>query len=253
MVRPGFRMIHESQPDIEVLADVVDGEAALAAVAEHHPDVLPLDSRMPKPDGLEVTRRPSGSDRPRIVIVTTFDLDGYVHPALHGGTSGFLLKDASPAMPVEAARAAADGDSLVPPAITVRLLREPAPKTSAAARARRPAEPLTERERDVVRCPARGMTNAVCVSLSTVKTHLATVQTELDARHRVEITARAWGSALAATTVTHPKPWAAAAPRPPPTARPARRPFRPGAAPRPGRRCPTAARADRAPRAWPAG
>ncbi|MFJ6782036.1 response regulator [Streptomyces yangpuensis] len=205
MVRTGFRMILESQPDIEVLADVVDGEAALAAVAEHHPDVLLLDIRMPKLDGLEVTRRLSGSDRPRIVIVTTFDLDEYVHAALHGGASGFLLKDASPAMLVEAVRTAAVGDSLVSPAITVRLLREPAPKTSAAPRARRPAEPLTERERDVVRCLARGMTNAeiageLYVSLSTVKTHLGNVQTELDARNRVEIAAWAWESGLAATS-----------------------------------------------------
>ncbi|MFG2338316.1 response regulator [Streptomyces yangpuensis] len=205
MVRTGFRMILESRPDIEVLADVADGEAALAAVAEHHPDVLLLDIRMPKLDGLEVTRRLSGDDRPRIVIVTTFDLDEYVHAALHGGASGFLLKDASPAMLVEAVRAAAAGDALVSPAITVRLLRELAPRASAATGARRPAEPLTERERDVVRCLARGMTNAeiageLYVSLSTVKTHLANVQTKLDARNRVEIAAWAWESGLAATT-----------------------------------------------------
>ncbi|MEU9379217.1 response regulator transcription factor [Streptomyces sp. NPDC048255] len=202
MVRTGFRMILESQPDIEVVADVVDGEAALAAVAEHHPDVLLLDIRMPKLDGLEVTRRLSAHNGPRIVIVTTFDLDEYVHAALHGGASGFLLKDASPAMLVEAVRAAAVGDSLVSPAITVRLLREMAPRTAAAA-ARRPAEPLTERERDVVRCLARGLTNAeiaaeLFVSLSTVKTHLANVQAKLDARNRVEIAAWAWESGLAA-------------------------------------------------------
>ncbi|MFD8634201.1 response regulator [Streptomyces sp. NPDC059533] len=204
MVRTGFRMILESQPDIEVLADVVDGEAALAAVEEHRPDVLLLDIRMPKLDGLEVTRRLSGRDRPRIVIVTTFDLDEYVHAALHGGASGFLLKDASPAMLVEAVRAAAVGDSLVSPAITVRLLREMAPRTP-ANQARRPAEPLTEREREVVRCLARGLTNAeiageLYVSLSTVKTHLANVQAKLDARNRVEIAAWAWESGLATTT-----------------------------------------------------
>ncbi|MFC9296146.1 response regulator [Streptomyces sp. NPDC057011] len=215
MVRTGFRMILESQPDIEVVADVVDGEAALAAVTEHHPDVLLLDIRMPKLDGLEVTRRLSGTtdpsgpsggnDTPRIVIVTTFDLDEYVHAALHGGASGFLLKDASPAMLVEAVRAAAVGDSLVSPAITVRLLREMAPRTPAAQASRRPAEPLTEREREVVRCLARGLTNAeiageLFVSLSTVKTHLANVQAKLDARNRVEIAAWAWESGLAATT-----------------------------------------------------
>ncbi|MEV7728389.1 response regulator [Streptomyces sp. NPDC101733] len=202
MVRTGFRMILESQPDIEVVADVVDGEAALAAVAEHRPDVLLLDIRMPKLDGLEVTRRLAGQDTPHIVIVTTFDLDEYVHAALHGGASGFLLKDASPAMLVEAVRAAAVGDSLVSPAITVRLLREMAPRIPAAQAARRPVEPLTEREREVVRCLARGMTNAeiageLYVSLSTVKTHLANVQVKLDARNRVEIAAWAWESGLA--------------------------------------------------------
>ncbi|MFF3652326.1 response regulator [Streptomyces sp. NPDC002181] len=203
MVRTGFRMILESQPDIEVVADAPDGEAALAAVAAHRPDVLLLDIRMPKLDGLEVTRRLADRDGPRIVIVTTFDLDEYVHAALHGGASGFLLKDASPAMLVEAVRAAAVGDSLVSPAITVRLLREMAPRASAAQAARRPAEPLTEREQDVVRCVARGRTNAeiageLFVSLSTVKTHLANVQTKLDARNRVEIAAWAWESGLVA-------------------------------------------------------
>ncbi|MFE2480983.1 response regulator [Streptomyces sp. NPDC059389] len=202
MVRTGFRMILESQPDIEVVADAPDGEAALAAVAAHRPDVLLLDIRMPKLDGLEVTRRLAGRDGPRIVIVTTFDLDEYVHAALHGGASGFLLKDASPAMLVEAVRAAAVGDSLVSPAITVRLLREMAPRATAAHAVRRPSEPLTEREQDVVRCVARGRTNAeiaaeLFVSLSTVKTHLANVQTKLDVRNRVEVAAWAWESGLA--------------------------------------------------------
>ncbi|MGW0734628.1 response regulator [Streptomyces sp. NPDC002851] len=208
MVRTGFRMILESQPDIQVLADVVDGEAALDAVKRLDPDVLLLDIRMPKLDGLEVTRRlaattdDTDSARPRIVIVTTFDLDAYVHTALHGGASGFLLKDASPNMLVEAVRAAAVGDSLVSPAITVRLLRELAPVAERRAEARRPAEPLTEREREVVRCLARGLTNAeiaaaLFVSLSTVKTHLANVQAKLDARNRVEIAAWAWESGLA--------------------------------------------------------
>ncbi|MEV5507490.1 response regulator [Streptomyces orinoci] len=210
MVRTGFRMILESQPDIEVLADVVDGEEALAAVERYQPDVLLLDIRMPKLDGLEVTRRlseesaahPERADRPRIVIVTTFDLDEYVHTALRNGASGFLLKDASPAMLVEAVHAAAVGDSLISPAITVRLLRDMAPVGAASDAARRPIEPLTEREADVVRCLARGATNAeiaaeLFVSLSTVKTHLANVQLKLDARNRVEIAAWAWESGLA--------------------------------------------------------
>ncbi|MFE0107154.1 response regulator [Streptomyces sp. NPDC059009] len=203
MVRTGFRMILESQDDIEVLADVVDGESALAAVETHDPDVLLLDIRMPRLDGLEVTRRLSARDggRPRIVIVTTFDRDEYVHAALRGGASGFLLKDASPAMLVEAVRAAAVGDSLVSPAITVRLLRELTPAEPVRA-ARAPSEPLTQREQDVIRALARGATNAeiaasLYVSLSTVKTHLANVQAKLDARNRVEIAAWAWESGLA--------------------------------------------------------
>ncbi|GAA0359166.1 response regulator transcription factor [Streptomyces olivoreticuli] len=209
MVRTGFRMILESQSDIDVVADVVDGEAALAAVEEHQPDVLLLDIRMPKLDGLEVTRRlsalsaahPERRQRPRIVIVTTFDLDEYVHTALRNGASGFLLKDASPAMLVEAVHAAAVGDSLISPAITVRLLRDMAPAGTAPT-ARTPSEPLTDREADVVRCLARGATNAeiaseLFVSLSTVKTHLANVQLKLDARNRVEIAAWAWESGLA--------------------------------------------------------
>ncbi|GHG71553.1 response regulator [Streptomyces griseocarneus] len=212
MVRTGFRMILESQPDIDVVADVVDGEAALEAVERHRPDVLLLDIRMPKLDGLEVTRRlselsaahPERGQRPRIVIVTTFDLDEYVHTALRNGASGFLLKDASPAMLVEAVHAAAVGDSLISPAITVRLLRDMAPSATGSAppAVKQPAEPLTDREADVVRCLARGATNAeiaseLFVSLSTVKTHLANVQLKLDARNRVEIAAWAWESGLA--------------------------------------------------------
>lgn len=121
-VSTGFRTILESRPDIEVLAAVAEGETALADVAEHQPEILP------------VTRRHSGQDKPRIVIVTTFDLDEYVHAALHGGASGFLLKDARAAMPVEAVRAAAVGGSLVPLAVTVRLLRETAPRNGRPGR-----------------------------------------------------------------------------------------------------------------------
>ncbi|MFB7631561.1 response regulator [Streptomyces sp. NPDC056149] len=209
MVRTGFRMILESQPDIEVLADVTDGDAALEAAERLRPDVLLLDIRMPGPDGLEVTRRlaeraaeqPELHGRPKIVIVTTFDLDEYVHAALHNGACGFLLKDASPALLVEGVRAAAAGDALVSPAITLRLLSQRTPTTGRAP-ARQPAEPLTDREEQVVRSLATGRTNAeiadaLHVSLSTVKTHLANVQAKLAARNRVEIAAWAWETGLA--------------------------------------------------------
>ncbi|MCM2429034.1 response regulator [Streptomyces sp. RKAG337] len=208
MVRTGFRMILDSEPDIDVVADVVDGAAALDAARRLHPDVCLLDIRMPKLDGLEVTRllcAPEVVRPPRVVIVTTFDLDEYVHTALRNGACGFLLKDSSPAMLVEAVRAAAVGDSLISPAITVRLLRDMAPAAGSpgAGPVRQPAEPLTEREQDVVRCLARGMTNAeiaseLFVSLSTVKTHLGHVQIKLEARNRVGIAAWAWESGLAA-------------------------------------------------------
>ncbi|PBC81833.1 MULTISPECIES: response regulator transcription factor [unclassified Streptomyces] len=210
VVRMGFRTVLESLPDIEVVAEATDGEAALAAVERLRPDVLLLDIRMPGTDGLEVTRRltgraagrPEGRPTPGIVIVTTFDLDEYVHAALYGGASGFLLKDAGPALLVEAVRAAAVGHFVLSPSVAARLLRELSPaggKGRAAARA--PSEPLTGRERDVVRALAGGRTNAeiagaLYLSLSTVKSHLANVQIKLDARNRVEIAFWAWESGL---------------------------------------------------------
>ncbi|MFC1414998.1 response regulator [Streptacidiphilus sp. N1-12] len=204
MIRAGFRMILDSQPDLRVVADVADGGAALQAVGEFRPDVLLLDIRMPGLDGLEVTRRlnrPGQPHVPRIVIVTTFDLDEYVHTALHHGASGFLLKDSSPELLIEAVRAAALGDTLISPAITVRLLRDLSSGRNPTA-ARRPAEPLTAREVEVVQLLAQGRTNAeiagqLFISLSTVKAHLGHVQAKLQARNRVEIAAWAWDSGVA--------------------------------------------------------
>ncbi|WP_336049362.1 response regulator transcription factor [Streptomyces sp. CA2R101] len=210
VVRMGFRTVLESLPDIEVVAEATDGEAALAAVERLRPDVLLLDIRMPGTDGLEVTRRltgrpagrPEGRPTPGIVIVTTFDLDEYVHAALYGGASGFLLKDASPALLVEAVRAAAVGHSVLSPSVAARLLRELSPAgDKGRAAARTPSEPLTGRERDVVRALAGGRTNAeiagaLYLSLSTVKSHLANVQIKLDARNRVEVAFWAWESGL---------------------------------------------------------
>jgi DNA-binding NarL/FixJ family response regulator len=201
MVRIGFRMILEHQGDIEVVADVPDGISAVAKARELRPDVCLVDIRMPGIDGLEVTRQLTGpgvQDPIRVVVVTTFDLDEYVHTALSSGASGFLLKDAGPALLVEAVRAAVRGDALISPQITVRMLShftQPSPTTD------RPTEHLTGRELDVVREVAKGSTNAeigaaLFLSLSTVKTHLASVQGKLGARNRVEIASWVWRSGL---------------------------------------------------------
>jgi DNA-binding NarL/FixJ family response regulator len=204
MVRAGFRMILETQDDIEVIADVPDGIEAVRRARELRPDVCLLDIRMPGMDGLEVTKALAGpgvADPLRVVVVTTFDLDEYVHSALSNGASGFLLKDAGPALLMEAVRAAARGDALVSPQITVRLLRHFAPAPGTANPDDEPAEPLTDRERDVVRAAARGLTNTeigteLYLSLSTVKTHLAAVQAKIGARNRVEVAAWAWRTGL---------------------------------------------------------
>jgi DNA-binding NarL/FixJ family response regulator len=203
MVRTGFRFFLDAQPDITVIAEAADGERAVELARRTRPDVCLLDIRMPKLDGLEATRLLAGpgvADPLRVVVVTTFDLDEYVYTALRDGACGFLLKDSGPTLLTEAVRAAADGESLVSPSITVRLLKHlttPAATAADAHPAPAPAEPLTDRELDVVRLVAHGRTNAeiaaaLHVSMSTVKTHLASVQLKLTARNRVEIAAWAW-------------------------------------------------------------
>ena len=204
MVRAGFRMILETQDDIEVVADVPDGISAVQRARELRPDVCLLDIRMPGMDGLEVTKTLAGpgvADPLKVVVVTTFDLDEYVNAALSNGANGFLLKDAGPALLLEAVRAADRGDALVSPQITVRLLRHFASAVPTPAAADSPAEPLTGRERDVVKAAARGLTNTeigteLYLSLSTVKTHLAAVQAKIGARNRVEVAAWAWRTGL---------------------------------------------------------
>ncbi|OIJ63583.1 response regulator [Streptomyces mangrovisoli] len=204
MVRAGFRLILEREDDIDVVAEAADGREALELARDVRPDVCLLDIRMPAVDGLEVTRRlnaeaaAGGTRAPRIVVVTTFDQDEYVHTALRNGAVGFLLKNSGPALLVEAVRAAVNGESLIAPAVTVRLLSR---MTDRGGPPKAPAQPLTDRERQVVALLARGATNqelasALHLSLSTVKTHLSSVQTKLGARNRVEIAAWAWESGL---------------------------------------------------------
>lgn len=207
MVRGGLRTILEDQPDIEVVAEASDGVEAVALARHLRPDVCLVDIRMPRMDGMEVTRTLAGpdvADPLRVVVVTTFDVDEYVYGALRGGAVGFILKDAGPALLVEAVRAAHAGDALVSPSVTVRLLRHltgpsrPGSRPGSASAVR----PLSERETEVVRAIALGRTNLeigaeMFISLSTVKGHVAAVQAKLGLRNRVEIAAWAWENGVA--------------------------------------------------------
>ncbi len=198
MVRSGFRLILQTQPDITVAGEAQDGTHAVSMARRLRPDVCLVDIRMPGLDGIEVTRALAGPDvaNPlRIVIVTTFDTDEYVYGALRAGAVGFLLKDAGPALLIEAVRAANAGDALISPSVTVRLLQQ-------FTSIRRPAgtgaaNQLSERELQIARSIARGRTNQeiaaeLFISLSTVKTHTARIQDKLRVRNRVEIAAWSW-------------------------------------------------------------
>jgi DNA-binding NarL/FixJ family response regulator len=205
MVRAGFRMILNDAADIEVIGEASDGATAVALAKELRPDVCLMDIRMPKIDGLEATRQLAGpevADPMRVVIVTTFDLDQYVHTALCNGAAGFLLKNAGPTLLLEAVRAAHRGDVLVSPSITVRLLAQfsralAAQKDGSALL--QPATSLTDREEEVLRATATGRSNAeiseeLFISLGTVKAHLSSLQAKIGARNRVELAAFAWHS-----------------------------------------------------------
>lgn len=193
IVRTGLTMLLEAQPDIDVVGAAADGREAVRLARELRPDVGLFDIRMPLMDGIEATRRLAGPDVPDplpIVVITTFDLDEYVHGALKAGARGFLLKDAGPALLTQAIHAAADGDALIAPTVTVRLLA--AFSKSKAETARKPTEPLTAREEEVLVPVALGRTNSeiaseLFITTSTVKAHLASLMRKLGARNRVEV------------------------------------------------------------------
>lgn len=194
LVRTGLTMILNAQPDIEVVGEAADGIEALTLARQLRPDVCLFDIRMPEMDGIEVTREVAGPEVSHplaVVVITTFDLDEYVHGALKAGARGFLLKDAGADLLVQAIHAAANGDALIAPSITARLLETFSTGADIIAPAQ-PVEPLTEREEEVLLTVASGHTNAeiadeLHISLSTVKTHLASLMTKLNARNRVEI------------------------------------------------------------------
>jgi DNA-binding NarL/FixJ family response regulator len=194
IVRTGLRMILDAQPDITVVGEAPDGRAAVSLARQLRPDVCLFDIRMPEMDGIEATSLLAGPDVDdpiAVVVVTTFDLDEYVYGALKAGARGFLLKDSGPDLLVQAIRAAATGDALIAPKVTARLLSaftvEPDRQPPA-----QPVEPLTSREEEVLASVANGRTNAeisdeLHISLSTVKTHIASLMSKLGARNRVEI------------------------------------------------------------------
>ncbi|QDE33934.1 response regulator transcription factor [Microbacterium foliorum] len=194
LVRTGLSMILGAQPDIEVVGQAADGNEAVALARSLRPDVCLFDIRMPHLDGIEATRvlaGPGVDDPMAVVIITTFDLDEYVFAALRAGAKGFLLKDAGSELLAQAIRAAASGDALIAPNVTVRLL-EAFAGSRPAAPPLQPVEPLTEREEQVLAKVSAGLSNGeiareLFITLSTVKTHVASLMTKLDARNRVEI------------------------------------------------------------------
>ncbi|MDN5607091.1 MAG: response regulator [Brevibacterium aurantiacum] len=194
MVRMGFSLILDADESITVVGQASDGVDAIALAKRERPDVILLDIRMPKLDGLAALPRLTPISK--VIMVTTFDDDDYVDAALAGGASGFLLKDAGPDLLLAAVRAAANGDALISPSLTLDLLSRRAQDTRTGEDR---LAGLSERENDVARLVARGRTNQeICaelyISLGTVKSHLGSIQTRLGARNRVEIAARMWES-----------------------------------------------------------
>ncbi|MGH3502009.1 MAG: response regulator transcription factor, partial [Nocardioidaceae bacterium] len=194
IIRAGLTTIIDGQPGIEVIGQAADGHEAVALARRLRPDVCLFDIRMPYLDGVEATRRLAGPDIDdplAVVVITTFDTDEYVSGALRAGARGFLLKDAGPDLLVQAIHAAAEGDALIAPRITARLLAGFADSAAFSER-RQPFVALTDREEEVAVIVAQGRTNAeiageLHISLSTVKSHLASLMSKIGARNRVQI------------------------------------------------------------------
>ena len=199
LVRAGFRMILDAEAAIEVVGEAADGRDAIDQVRSLRPDVVLMDIRMPELDGLEATRRLKASgERPRVLILTTFDLDEYVYEALRAGASGFLLKDTPPEQLVSAIHVIAQGEALLSPSITRRVISEFVKGTGPKPQAQFPRlQELTARELEVMKLIARGLSNAeiaksLYVSETTVKTHVARILMKLNLRDRVQVVVLAY-------------------------------------------------------------
>ena len=192
MVRSGFSILLNAQPDIEVVGEAVNGQEAVTRAAELRPDVILMDVRMPVLDGLQATRQIAAADgAPKVLVLTTFDLDDYVYEALRCGASGFLLKDASAGELAEAVRVVAAGDALLAPGVTRRLIAEFARQGAPRAASRKHLDGLTDRETEVLGLVARGMSNGeiaahLVVADQTVKTHVSRVLMKLALRDRAQ-------------------------------------------------------------------
>jgi DNA-binding NarL/FixJ family response regulator len=204
LVRAGFRTLIESAHGLEVVGEAADGEDAVHLVRDHHPDVVLMDVRMPRVDGIEATKRIHdlpGAGNVRVLVLTTFDLDEYVHAALRTGASGFLLKDASPAELLNAIRVVHEGDALLAPSITRRLIEDFARRARPDQASTRVLQDLTERELEVLTLVARGLSNAeiadeLVVSPATAKTHVSRVLSKLGARDRAQLVVIAYETGL---------------------------------------------------------
>ncbi|HEY3505152.1 MAG TPA: response regulator transcription factor [Actinocatenispora sp.] len=205
MVRQGFGALLAAQPDLVVVGDAADGADAVRKARELDPDIVLMDVRMPEMDGLEATRRilsgQPGTRQPRILMLTTFDLDDYVYEALRAGASGFLLKDAPAADLIQAVRVVAGGDALLAPSVTRRLIQDFASRPRADRPRPAALGGLTPRETDVLRLIARGLSNAeiaesLVVAEQTVKTHVGRILAKLDLRDRAQAVVFAYESGL---------------------------------------------------------
>ena len=204
LVRTGFRMILEAEEDMEVVGEAADGAQAVDSAARLTPDVVLMDIRMPDLDGLEATRRilgAAGEDAPKVVMLTTFDLNEYVYEALRAGASGFLLKDVPAEQLVAGVRVVAEGEALLAPSVTRRLLEEFARGGSGPSEPPPGMDELTPRELEVLALMARGLSNAeiaaeLVVSDTTVKTHVARVLMKLGLRDRIQAVVLAYESGL---------------------------------------------------------